>query len=276
MAGSTAIGGASLPLIFENVTLVAELSSRDKDDNPTLTGDRLVICFTSTRAGSTDSADVWCADRASLDERFDEPIEVTAVNSDAIETSPALSLSGLDLWFSSERDGGAGGADVYVASRATRSEPWGAPVLVPELNSELDDIPRPPAMGDTVMPLGSRRTNDTYFTYFATRAAPNAPFSTPVLVEELATSGLIFIDAQLSENGLLLLFTSVAEDDAPGDLYAAVRGSLDDAFGAPVLIDGVNSAEDDRDPWLSPDGQILYFSSNRDGDFEIYSASRVR
>lgn len=275
MAGATFVDGSLLPLTFENVTLVAELSSRDKDDNPTLTGDRLAICFTSTRASSTERADVWCAERATLSERFDEPVEITAVNSDAFETSPALSLSGLDLWFSSDREGGAGQGDIYVSSRTERSAPFGAPILVPELNSELDDIPRPPAMGDTVMPLGSRRTDDTYFTYLATRETPSSPFSSPVLVEELTDSGLIVVDAQLSEDGLLLLFTSVAEDDAPGDLYAAERASLDESFGAPVLLSGVNSTEDDRDPWLSPDGQVLYFSSNRDGDFEIYSATRV-
>lgn len=276
MAGATFGEGGLLPLRFENVTLVAELSSRDKDDNPTLTGDRLSICFTSTRASSTERADVWCAERATQSERFDEPVEITAVNSDAFETSPALSLNGLDLWFSSDREGGAGQGDIYVSSRAVRSDPWGTPIIVPELNSELDDIPRPPAMGDTVMPLGSRRTDDTYFTYLATRETPSSPFSSPVLIEELTDSGLIVVDAHLSEDGLLLLFTSVAEDDAPGDLYAAERASLAGPFGVPVLLSGVNSAEDDRDPWLSPDGEILYFSSNRDGDFEIYSATRVR
>lgn len=274
MGGATS--GSSLPLRFGNVTLVAELSSRDKDDNPTLTGDLLQICFTSTRISSTERADVWCAERASPTERFDEPVEVTAVNSDAFETSPALSLNGLDLWFSSDREGGAGEADIYVTSRTTRTNEWAAPVLVPELNSELDDIPRPPAMGDTVMPLGSRRTNDTYFTYLATRQTQEAPFSPPVLLEELTGPGLIVVDAQLSEDGLLLLFTSVAEDDAPGDLYASVRSSLSSPFGAPVLLEGVNSPEDDRDPWLSPDGEILYFSSDRAGDVEIYSAERIR
>lgn len=276
IAGAPSTEGSLLPLRFENVTLVAELSSRDKDDNPTLTGDLLEICFTSTRASSTERADVWCALRATQSESFDEPVEITAVNSDAFETSPALSLNGLDLWFSSDREGGAGRSDIYVSSRTGRSDPWGTPILVPELNSEFDDIPRPPAMGDTVMPLGSRRTDDTYFSYFATRETPSSPFSSPVLIEELTVSGLIVVDAQLSEDGLLLLFTSVAADDAPGDLYAAERASLGEPFGVPVLFSGVNSAEDDRDPWLSPDGQILYFSSDRDGDFEIYSATRVR
>lgn len=275
MGGSMSVAGPLLPLWFENVTLVAELSSPEKDDNPTLTADQLMICFTSTRASSTDSSDVWCASRDSLSAPFNDPVEVVEVNSDSIESSPALSLNGLDLWFSSDREGGLGEADIYVSSRRGRAEPWGTPVLVPELNSEYDDIPRPPAVGDTIMPLGSRRTNDTYFTYLATRATPSDAFSEPVLVEELTPSGLIVVDAQLSEDGLLLLCTSVAEDDAPGDLYAAGRSSLGSPFGGLVLLRGVNSAEDDRDPWLSPDGQTLYFSSDRDGDVEIYRAERV-
>lgn len=276
MGGAMSVGGTLLPLVFTEVQLVAELSSRDKDDNPTLSGDQLVICFTSTRTSSTDGSGVWCAERESLSERFDEPIEITEVNSDSIETSPALSLNGLELWFSSERDGGQGEADIYVSSRDARSDPWGTPVLVPELNSAFDDIPRPPAMGDTVMPLGSRRTDGTYFTYFAVRETRNHAFSAPVLVEELAASGLIVVDAHLAEDGLLLLFTSVAEGNAPGDLYAAQRSDVNSRFGEPILLEGVNTSEDDRDPWLSPDGQTLYFSSNRDGDVEIYRAKRVQ
>ncbi len=270
--------GDLLPLRFENVELVAELSSREKDDNPTLTADQLLLCFTSIREGPSgdQDQDVWCASRDTTAQRFDEPVLVGPVNSEVFDTSPALSLDGLSLWFSSDRDGGAGGADIYVSRRARRADDWSVPTLVAELNSEFDDIPRPPAMGGTVMPLGSRRIDDTYWTYLATRPTPDAPFSTPVLLDELTAPDVIFVDAQLSEDGLLIVFTTVEEDNAPADLYAASRASLDERFGAPVLMQGVNSAQEDRDPWLSPDGNTLYFSSDRSGDYEIYRATRVR
>ncbi len=276
MGGTTREDPGGLPLRFENVELVAELSSREKDDNPTLTADQLLLCFTSNREGSSGDVDVWCASRDSLSERFDEPVLIDPINSEVFETSPALSLDGLSLWFSSDRDGGTGGADIYVSHRASRTDPWEPPQPVDELNSEFDDIPRPPAMNDTVMPLASRRTNDTYFTYLASRSDGASAFSVPVLLEELTGPGFIVVDAHLSEDGLLLLFTTVIEKDAPADLYAATRTTLASPFGEPVLLEGANSDADDRDPWLSPDGQTLYFSSNRAGDPEIYRATRVR
>jgi hypothetical protein len=281
--GSTITLGQSLPatpepsfvLGFTNVELVAELSSEEKNDNPTLTGDQLLICFTSNRPGGPGDVDIFCAERTNIGDDFSEPVAVPEINSSFFETSSALSLDGLTLWFGSAREGGVGGTDIYRARRNSRNSAWSAPELVAELNSEADDIPRPPAMGDRVMPMSSRRTDDIYRTYWAERADSAGTFSDPELVKELSFEEKSTVDAQLSEDGLLILFSSTGDDSDPGDLFAARRGSLGEPFGEPTPLQGVNSAADDRDPWLSPDGDTLYFSSNRDGHFEIYRATRV-
>jgi Tol biopolymer transport system component len=47
-------------------------------------------------------------------------------------------------------------------------------------------------------------------------------------------------------------------------------------FGAPAAVTDLNTASDERDPWLSPDGTPLFFSSDRSGRYEIYVASVSR
>ncbi len=273
--GATGGRGGLLPLEFDGVSLVTALSHPDKDDNPTLTADELLICFTSLRVPTTGDLDVWCAERFARDEDFGEPFEVSEVNTVGFESSAALSLDGLELWIGSDREGGAGGMDIYLSTRPDRSAGWSVPVLDSTLNSEADDIPRPPAMNGTIMPLGSRRDTSLYYTFLAERAAPGQPFSEPEVFADISAPIAGISDAQLSEDGLLLVFAMKMSEENPGDLYAAERRNLSDRFVEAVEIIGVNTEADDRDPWLSPDRRTLYFSSDRSGDFEIYQATLV-
>ena len=71
----------------------------------------------------------------------------SVVNSTFADTNPALSMSGLSLYFDSNRSGGSGGRDLWVSERVSPSAPWGAPVnLGSTVNSSVDDAnpARPP------------------------------------------------------------------------------------------------------------------------------------
>lgn len=275
LGGSPPEAPSRLPLEFTGVEALDSLNSTFKEDNPTLTADMLLVCFTSNRPEGPGDSDIWCAEREHIEQGFGAPQEQSLLNSAAFESSAAIDLDGLTLWFGSERAGGQGGLDVYRSTRIERSAPFGMPEVVSSLNSPQDDIPRPTAQGGSVMPLASRRESDVYWTYFASQVEDKG-FAQPKLVEELARPGEVIVDAQLSEDGLLLVFTrSLVDGDDPGDLFAAERLSLTEPFSEPSALKGVNSAFDDRDPWLSPDGLTLYFASDRSGDFELYRAQLV-
>jgi hypothetical protein len=253
---------------FGPPTLITELGSEGKDDNPTLTADLREIYFTSTR---NDEADVWFAQRDSVDEPFAEPVLVAEVNSADFESSPAVALDGLTLWVGSRREGGLGGVDIWVSRRENRDQAWSTPEPVAELNSEQDDIPRPLGDAERRMPLGSRRDNDYYLTYIAERGGPDEAFSPPVLLSELVVDGASTADAFLLADGTgLLLVHSV---DERGDVYFAARQG--DNFAATQPLDSLNTEFDERDPWLSPDGQTLFFASDRGGSLQIYQATRT-
>lgn len=261
--------GPKLPFVFDPPVVVEELFSGTKDDNPTLTWDMKEIYFSSKRGD--DTTDLWWAQRENTDEPFSEPVFLEELSSPDFDTSPAVDGDGLTFWFSSVPPNSASGLDIFKVVRGTRDDAWGTPTLVPELNSEVDDIPRPTGARGLVMPFASRRAGGEYLTYFASRPNIDAPFDEITLVEGLAQSDELAADAFLTDDGRTLLYTQGGPDN-PGDLFMAARASTSDPFGEVVAIDSLNTDADERDPWLSPDGKVLYFSSDRDGYYAIYRA----
>ena len=64
---------------------------------------------------------------------------------------------------------------------------------------------------------------------------------------------------------------------AKPDMYVAWRASTADRFSLPTPLTDLNTAADERDPWLSPDGTLFYFTSDRgNGVLQIYEATASR
>jgi hypothetical protein len=290
------------PYHFAAPVAVTELGSPARTDNPTLTGDLLEIYFTTDRVSG--NGDVWFATRSTPSAPFGTPAPVTAVNGDSFETSSAISTDGLTLWFGSDRAGGVGTNDIWVSQRSTRASAWSTPVNVVALNSAADDIPRPPGEHALVMPMASTKvtpdnpSGTNYQTYLATRATTGAPFGAPMAIPELAYADRSTVDGFLTDDGLTMFFSSapvaeaadgaVAPIDggkpidggrpidagvANSDLFVAWRLSPSEPFSVTQPLDDLNSTADERDPWLSPDGTTLYFTSDRGGALNIYTAA---
>lgn len=259
---------------FDPPELVRGLESFAKTDNPSPTADLLEIYFTSERGGA--GADIWRAERSDATRAFDPPVRVAELSSTRTETSPVLSADGLECWFASDRPGGPGQLDIWHASRSERHGRWPEPSLVPELSSAGRDIPRPLGEHAQVMPLSSDRdaAPNLYQTYFA-RVAFAATFGPPEPVPELWHETLSSGDAFLTDDGLNLFFVR-GPAFGPADLFVVARRSVAEPFAFERGLDDLNSAADERDPWLSADGRQLFFSSNRSGEYQIYVASAQR
>lgn len=240
---------------------VATINGPFDEGTPTLTADLLEIYFSSKRSGQGEG-DVWSATRTNRADAFDAPTPVLAVNSEQVDISPAIAPDGLTLWFASDRSGGSGGLDVWRSTRPTRSAAWSAPVNVPDLSSDRDDLPRPPAQNGLVMPLASKRDSHAeYETYLARRSSVDAPFGEVLPVSELWLDGSSMEEPFLAENGLLLFFNR--EADGAGDLFLAWRHSPAATFEAPIALDAVNTEFDERAPWVNADGTRFFFSTSR-------------
>jgi len=102
---------------FSPPVLVNELSSTGDELRPSIRFDGLEIFFQSYRIGST-SYDIWVSTRKSVADAWSPPVMLgPAVNSPYHDRQPGISEDGTLLFFASDRPGGSGGRDLYVAER---------------------------------------------------------------------------------------------------------------------------------------------------------------
>jgi hypothetical protein len=267
-------GGLATPSdlvdFLEPVNLGSVVNTGANDVAPTLSADGLTLYFHSNRAGGSGGADIWQATRPSLTGEFSSPTNLGGViNSGAAETAPAISSDGLSLFFSSNRAGGNGSWDLYVATRTSTSEPFGAPVnLGTGVNTNLPEFA--PAISADGLSLYFQRRNDPGGlggddVWVATRASTSDPFGTAVNLGSPVNSTSFEGGPFISDDELALYFASARPGGAGQiDLYLSNRASTGDSFGAPINLGvPINTTVQDFNAHIAPDG--LYFHSNRPG-----------
>lgn len=209
----------------------------------------------------------------------EEPL-LGAVMHEAV--SPAISADGQELWLGMNI---IGSTDIYKSTR--QGDGWSTPVLVAELSdAQYDDVPRPPAVNGTIMPLSSKRQQGAlplYQIYLSTRANADAAWSEPskALLGTINSDAFQSADGFLSDNGLELYFSSTRDGEhLDSDLYLARRASVDAPFGEPEALSDLNDPDpqmptEERMPWLSPSKDRLYFASDRTGQYTLYRADKL-
>lgn len=111
------------------------------DADPFVATDGLHLFFASSRdfeGKSGDDLDIWMVERASVDEPWGVPARLPEpVNSPHAELMPRLTSDGR-LYFGSDRPGGLGGTDIYVATPLTGGR-WKVENLGPAVNTTGND-----------------------------------------------------------------------------------------------------------------------------------------
>jgi Tol biopolymer transport system component len=200
-----------------------------------------------------------------LTSRSQEVLNLGApINTENVEDSPFISTDGNWLYFSSNRDGGSGGMDIWVSQKV--SGVWTTPVnLGSTINSSANEG------GIYVSPDG----NKLYFTsdragglggsdiWVSTKVGGNwtPPVNIGAPINSPAEDGFLC----LSSDGNKLYFSSTREGGYGGlDIWVSTKTGS--AWGEPEnLGPAVNTEMDEWCPSLSADGQKLYFTSNRNG-----------
>jgi Tol biopolymer transport system component len=181
----------------------------------------------------------------------------------------------LELYFDSNRPGGLGGSDIWVSTRASTSDPWGAPTAVTAVNSPSGETTPEVSFDGLTLYLASNRPggfgdNDIYV---STRSSRVAGWIAPVHVPELSTDGG---DTGAAPNaGGLLMVIAIRPVDH-WDLYLSSRPSTADAWSAPATISELNTAGLEATGFLSPGGFHLFYCHYPAGstDRDLYLASR--
>jgi Tol biopolymer transport system component len=213
---------------------------------------------------------------ANADFTFGTPTNLgSPVNSTLGEIAPTISDDGLELFFMSNRPGGYGIYDLWVATRATKDDDWGEPVnLGSTVNSSADDA-APSISGDGLsLYFTTSRTGGSgdYDLWVTTRPTKYGPWGTPANLGPTVNSSYIDSAPSISADGLALFFSEYFQGPyRPGgfgmsDLWVTTRPTKDDPWGEPVNLGAtVNSSAGDMTPSISADGLSLFFHCNRPG-----------
>jgi hypothetical protein len=99
---------------------VKELNSKFRDTRVAIRRDGLEIFLSTNRPGGVGTEDIWVATRATTLDPWSPPVPLGPVvnRPSYVNSGPALSFDGTELYFYSNRPGGFGGNDLYVTRRA--------------------------------------------------------------------------------------------------------------------------------------------------------------
>jgi hypothetical protein len=252
------------------------------DNSPELSKDGLSLYFGSVRPGGSGSTDLYvsqrsCTDLENPDCSWRAPLNLgTTVNTSRIDGGPTLSQDGHWLYLISDRPGGNGSNDIYLSWRADKADDfgWGPPVNLgaPINTASLEAGPNP--WGSEFYfhrgPVSTPQTADIYVSRMRGEA-----FSEPTIVEELSSPGFFTQRPSISSDGREMFFSSNRTGSRQGDIWTSTRYE-GNVWGNPVNLGiTVNSGLQEQTPMISDDGTMLFFASNRTGNFDLYVATRT-
>ncbi|MFC1766707.1 TolB family protein, partial [Planctomycetota bacterium] len=124
------------------VNLGSPINTKYWDGIPNLTADGLSLFIISERPGGYGKSDIWVSTRNTKRDPWNAPINLgPTVNSASFEWTLCISADGLELFFTSSRQGGQGGADIWFTTRTTREDDWHTPInLGPIVNSPYEEF----------------------------------------------------------------------------------------------------------------------------------------
>ena len=244
------------------------------------------------------SADIYRARQVGGGWGASEPVE--ELNTPSDERGAIVTSDGRTLFFSSNRPGGQGGFDLYVTQLIASTGQWETPHnLGPQINTPANE--NPPAIspdGRTLVFASNRaiemaeglaksqaapqtraqQDRTAYDLYQAARQSADSDWNEAQNLGDINLRDSNENSPSFSPNGTFLYFASdrqiASEAKTDHDLFR-VRINGRKNSSVEHLGPSVNTAADDREPALSPEGFTLVFSSTRSGNSRLYLSTAI-
>lgn len=203
-------------------------------------------------------------------------------NGAGLDGCPFISRDGREFFMASNRPGGLGGIDIWVSTRESVADPWGAPANVgPPVNSAANDFcPTMSRDGRRFFFVSDRTGGCGGDDIYTTRRRPGGWDP----VENLGCDAAGGPNSTANEAspfplpergaGPTLYFSSTRTGNS--DIY--LSRSDGGSFGQAQAVTALNTTAAEGHPSLRRDGLEIFFFSNRGAavptDNDIYSASR--
>jgi Tol biopolymer transport system component len=237
--------------------------------DPFVSSDGRVLYYIRQNGGGND--EVVFAKRDQASGPFNNLTVKSSLSDDQVDDSKVtLTDDDLVAFQSTRRTGGTGGYDLWQASRAQGFDVvFGA--MTQNMLGALNDA------GDQHDPHVSPDGLRLYFVVGSPQhivvssrnnMLTNFPAATPIAnIGDPAGDA----DPTLTRDERVLIFSSRRTGAGLSDLWYATRAERDRPFSTPIAL-SINTAFDDGDPHISPDGCTLYFASKRQGsgDYDLF------
>ena len=244
------------------------VNSPFNEQNPFLSRDELTLYFTSVRPGGHGNLDLWVAQRRTRNSDWGPAMNLPApINTAANDLAPNLSPGEHLLFFASDRAGGLGSFDIYVARGSVKRDAlrWDEPV---NLGSPINtaDVELAPFYfhGALYFNRGAQQLQLADIYLAALNRDPNTNVAVPVV--EL-NSPMNDSAITIRRDGREVFFWSQRAGSAGGvDIWTSTRHSVHHPWSVPINVGApINSDSVDATPNLSWDGRTMIFASNRAG-----------
>lgn len=195
------------------------------------------------------------------------------VNTIHSEYAPIVNADGDVMIFGSDRRSPFGKENIFISYFVENS--WTEPVEIRELCTNRSETVGSLNEGNTLYIAGQYEEKSVYSSIYRADFQ-SSKWSTPVLISEVSSN---FNDIQpfVFNNEVMFFASNRHGDNKTYNIY--VSEYRNGRWTSPVMLDSnINTKGNEQTPFLSEDGQTLYFASDTHlgfGDFDIFKATKA-
>ena len=256
-----------------------QINTTHFDGFPMVMANGLTLYFSSDRPGGKGDLDIYVSYRNSINDEWQKPINLgSQINSSASDHSVTISKDGHYMYFTSEKEGGEGGADLYVSYRddITTDLTWStAKNLGKPINTEKGEAcPFFHVEGSiTKLYFVSERKNglggmDLYYSIWNDL---DKKFGKPIPLKVSSTEHDMHFEP---EKGLI--WSNRKNGVGKHDIWIATYNEEEKKWEKPQYLKyPINTEFNEGMPSITEDFSELFFHSNRSdgsGSYDIYTS----